>query len=86
MSAIRLYRSGTNEWVFDHQGSQHAAVLSSVETNDTFRSIGLHPKGAVMISVNPTGLIEKIALVDDTPLEELVIPPTHGLWRDLRPV
>ncbi len=85
MSEIRLYRNGNNEWVFNHQGSEHTALLTSIDTNETFRTLGLHPKGAVCIAVSQGGYIEEISLVDGTTLGELVIPKTHSLHRDLTP-
>lgn len=86
MSAIRLYRNSSGDWVYDHDGSEHVALLSSVADNETFRSIGLHPQSAVSISVQPSGRIDGVSLIDGTPLTELIVPPRHSLYRDLAPV
>lgn len=85
MSAIRLYHNDLGKWVFDHQGSEHVALLSSVDTADTFRSFGLHPKGVVCISVCQSGQIDDITLLDQTPVRELFVPTGHSLYRDLTP-
>ncbi|ARV77476.1 hypothetical protein FDI21_gp235 [Pseudomonas phage Noxifer] len=86
MSAIRLYRNSLGDWVYDRQGNEHIALLSSVADIETFRSIGLHPRSAVSISVSSSGRIDGVSLVDGTPLEELLVPPNHSLYRDLTPV
>jgi hypothetical protein len=86
MSAIRLYRNAAKSWVFDHDGAERLAVLSSVDTDESFRSFGLHPNGAVSIKVCPTGEIDDVQLLDETPVAELYVPRGHSLYRDLTPV
>ena len=86
MSAIRLYRNAAKSWVFDHNGNPRPAVLSSIDSEDSFRAIGLHPNGAVSIKVCSTGEIDGIHLLDDTPVDELIVPRGHSLYRDLSPV
>lgn len=85
MSALRIYLNAAKAWVFDHAGGQRPAVLSSVDTDESFRAIGLHPNGAVSIKVCPNGEIDGVHLLDETPVVELFVPRGHSLYRDLAP-
>jgi hypothetical protein len=82
MSAIRLY-SESGQWKVEHEGQTRKALLVSVDSNETFRSFGLHPQGAVAISVHPSGEIADVTLLDHTPVSELFVPPGHSLYRDI---
>lgn len=82
MSAIRLYCE-SGKWVLQHEGETRKALLVSVDSNETFRSFGLHPDGAVAISVHPSGEIADVTLLDQTPVSELFVPLTHSLYRDI---
>jgi len=86
MSALHLYLNELKEWVFNYDGSIVPAVVSSSDSANTFRSLGLHPSGTVCIQVGPIGNIEEITLLDKTPLNELVVPRGHSLHRELTPV
>jgi len=82
MNAIRLYCE-SGKWLAQLRGQPCTVRLASVDDDETFRSFGLHPKGAVAISVHPSGEIANVTLLDQTPVCELIIPPGHSLYRDI---
>lgn len=80
MNAIRVFRNAAQQWVTE---SQTPVCFLSVDKEDTFRSIGLHPKGGLCIAVDAHGHIDNVTLFNGEPVTEFHIPVNHGLYLDL---
>ena len=86
MAAIVL-RKIEARWVADVNGTLHDfRIVSPDDDNSSFRSIGVHSAGAVLFHCGMSGDLIDVKLLQgdaQVELDELPIPPTHSLSRQI---
>lgn len=82
MSELKLQKVGEN-WVVEFMGKLRH-VNFNIDESITWRTLGIHEKGAVCFSCDLGGNIESIKLVTTgEELTELVIPKGHQLGMNI---